>query len=41
MTLIAGGVMLMLWCVRMIGVGNYALSHALSSLRHPRTEPVV
>jgi len=29
MTLIVDGVMRMLWCVRMVGVGNYALSHAL------------
>ena len=38
MILIADGVMHMLWCVRMVGVGNYALSHALSLLRHPRTD---
>ena len=41
MTLIADGVMHMLWRVRMVGAGNYALSHALSLVRHPRTEPVV
>jgi hypothetical protein len=29
MTLIPDGVMRMLWCVHMVGVGNYALSYAL------------
>ena len=30
MILIADGVMHMFWCVRMVGVGNYPLSDALS-----------